>query len=68
MITLKINDRELSVPEGTTVLEAARAENIRIPTLCYMDLSALGMMHHEANCRVCVVEQVGRRPPGNVSR
>lgn len=61
MITLKINDRELSVPEGTTVLEAARAVNIRIPTLCYMDLSALGMMHHEANCRVCVVEQVGRR-------
>ena len=61
MITLKINDRELTVPEGTTVLEAARAENIRIPTLCYMDLSALGMVHHEANCRVCVVEQVGRR-------
>lgn len=61
MITLKINDRELSVHEGTTVLKAARAVGIRIPTLCYMDLSALGMMHHEANCRVCVVEQVGRR-------
>lgn len=61
MITLKINDREITVPDGTTVLEAARAVNIRIPTLCYMDLSALGMMHHEANCRVCVVEQVGRR-------
>lgn len=61
MITLKINDREITVPEGTTVLEAARAVNVRIPTLCYMDLSALGMMHHEANCRVCVVEQVGRR-------
>ena len=61
MITLKINDRELSVEEGTTVLEAARAAGIRIPTLCYMNLSDLGMVHHEANCRVCVVEQVGRR-------
>lgn len=61
MITLKINDREIQVPENTTVLEAARTANIRIPTLCYMDLSELGMMNHEANCRVCVVEQVGRR-------
>ena len=37
-ITLKIDNREISVPKGTTILEAARELGIDIPTLCYMNL------------------------------
>ena len=56
MINLKINDQQVSVPDGTTVLEAAKKLNINIPTLCnHSDLCVAG------NCRVCVVEQVGAR-------
>ncbi|MCK9208132.1 MAG: NADH-dependent [FeFe] hydrogenase, group A6, partial [Salinivirgaceae bacterium] len=54
MINLTINGIPVSVEQGTTVLEAARQLNIKIPTLCYhKDLCVAG------NCRVCVVEQVG---------
>jgi len=53
-ISLTIDGREVVVPEGTTILEAARQNGIRIPTLC----------HHEAlapwgGCRLCVVEVDG---------
>ena len=40
-ITLKIDNREISVPKGTTILEAARELGIDIPTLCYMNLKDL---------------------------
>ena len=54
MINLKINDIPVSVPEGSTLLEAARSIGIKIPTLCHMkELSELGA------CRVCVVEVKG---------
>ena len=36
MVTLKINDIPVTVPEGTTVLEAARNAGIKIPSLCYL--------------------------------
>ena len=53
-INLKIDGIDLSVEEGTTILNAARKANIMIPTLCYHeDLCVAG------NCRVCVVEQKG---------
>ncbi|MFH0760545.1 MAG: NADH-dependent [FeFe] hydrogenase, group A6 [Bacteroidota bacterium] len=56
LVNLTINDIPVSVPEGTTILEAARKLDFRIPTLCYhQDLCVAG------NCRVCVVEQVGGR-------
>lgn len=56
MINLKINNQPVSVPEGSTVLEAAKKLNIHIPTLCnHDDLCVAG------NCRVCVVEQKGAR-------
>lgn len=56
MINLTINNIPVTVEEGTTILEAARKLNIRIPTLCFHeDLCVAG------NCRVCVVEQVGMR-------
>ena len=56
MVTLKINDHEISVEEGTTVLNAAKTLGFNIPTLCnHQDLCVAG------NCRVCVVEQKGAR-------
>ena len=56
MINLKINGQAVSVPEGTTVLDAARKAGIKIPTLCYLrDINAIGA------CRVCVVEVKGAR-------
>jgi iron-only hydrogenase group A len=51
-----INDMEITVPMGTTILEAAKKLNIKIPTLCeHDDLCLAGV------CRVCVVEVEGQR-------
>ena len=36
MVNIKINGMPLSVPAGTTILEAARMHGIEIPTLCYL--------------------------------
>jgi len=51
MTKLTINDHPIEVPDGTTILEAARANAIAVPTLCYhKDLTPFG------GCRLCVVE------------
>ena len=56
MINLTINNIPVTVPEGTTILQAAKQINIDIPSLCYLkDINCIGA------CRVCVVEIVGRR-------
>ena len=56
MINLKINGMPVSVPEGSTILQAAKAANIRIPTLCYLkDVQCVG------SCRMCLVEATGAR-------
>lgn len=50
-VNLKINGMDVCVPEGTTVLEAARQLGIEIPTLCHLKgLNEIGA------CRICVVE------------
>ncbi|WP_461366591.1 [Fe-Fe] hydrogenase large subunit C-terminal domain-containing protein, partial [Candidatus Darwinibacter acetoxidans] len=55
MITLTIDNQQVTVEEGTSVLEAAREAGIDIPTLCYLkDLNA------PAACRVCIVQVEGR--------
>ncbi len=55
-VTLKINGRELTGPEGITILEFAKQNGIDIPTLCYLEgLTPTG------SCRVCVVEVDGAR-------
>lgn len=58
MIKLKINDTEIEVGEKTTLLSAAKALNINIPTLCHMDLSGINFVNKLASCRVCLVEDV----------
>ncbi|MBQ9058893.1 MAG: (2Fe-2S)-binding protein [Atopobiaceae bacterium] len=51
MVNVTIDGRSISVPEHTTILEAAREAGIHIPTLCYLkELNEIGA------CRVCVVE------------
>ncbi|MCX7610775.1 MAG: NADH-dependent [FeFe] hydrogenase, group A6 [Ignavibacterium sp.] len=55
-ITVEINEKKITVPFGTTILEACRQNQIHIPTLCYHeDLCIAGV------CRVCVVEVEGMR-------
>ena len=54
MVTLTIDGRTVSVPEGTTILEAAQTLRISIPTLCYLkDINEIGA------CRICMVEVEG---------
>ncbi|MGW8318463.1 MAG: 2Fe-2S iron-sulfur cluster-binding protein [Candidatus Promineifilaceae bacterium] len=54
-VTLTIDDQEVTVPKGTTILDAAREVGIDIPIICYHEhLTANGL------CRVCSVE-AGRR-------
>ena len=60
-ITLKIDNREIRVPKGTTILEAARDMGIDIPTLCYMNLKDLCIKNAPASCRLCVGEVEGRK-------
>ncbi len=58
-VTITLNDQEVTVPRGTTILEAARQLNIHIPTLCHLDLHDIRMVNNEASCRVCMVEEEG---------
>lgn len=55
-ITVTINERKISVPAGTTILEAARQCHIHIPTLCHHDDLCLSGI-----CRICVVEVEGEK-------
>lgn len=54
MVTLTIDNKTVTVPAGTTILEAARTVDIHIPTLCY-----LKEINEVASCRVCAVEVEG---------
>lgn len=51
MVNLTIDHKNVQVPEGTTILKAAQAAGIEIPTLCFLkDLNEIGA------CRICCVE------------
>lgn len=55
MVNLTINGTPVSVEEGTTILNAAAAAGVSVPTLCYLkDINEIGA------CRVCVVEVKGK--------
>ncbi|MDY3846472.1 MAG: NADH-dependent [FeFe] hydrogenase, group A6 [Eubacteriales bacterium] len=56
MLNVKVNGIAVSVPKGSTILEAARTAGVEIPTLCYMkNKNEIGA------CRICVVEATGAR-------
>ncbi len=55
-VTVEINEKKVSVPLGTTILEACQQNQIHIPTLCHHpDLCIAGV------CRICVVDVEGMR-------
>ena len=54
MINLTINGKQIQAPEGSTILEAARANGIYIPTLCYDEAVEV-----YGACGLCVVEAEG---------
>ena len=55
MVTITLNGQAVEVAEGSTLLEAATAAGVNIPTLCYLkDLNCIG------SCRVCLVEVEGQ--------
>ena len=54
MVNITIDTQKISVPEGTTIMEAAASTGIQIPKLCY-----LKGINDIAACRVCVVEREG---------
>jgi len=56
MISLTIDGHEITVPEGTTILKAAEANDIHIPTICFHDYCTANAL-----CRICVVEVEGAR-------
>lgn len=56
MINLKINGVDVSVPEGTRIIDAAKKVGFNIPTLCF-----LRGINNDSSCRICVVEVKGAR-------
>ena len=56
MLKVNIDGIDVEVPQGTTVLEAAKKANIDIPTLCF-----LKEISENGDCRMCIVEIEGRR-------
>ncbi len=56
MVTGLINGQEVTVPQGTTILEASRMAGIEVPNLCYQPL-----LRPWGSCRICTVEVLGKR-------
>ncbi|HEY8344069.1 MAG TPA: NADH-dependent [FeFe] hydrogenase, group A6 [Bacillota bacterium] len=56
MVKLTVDGKEVQVPKGSTILQAAKAAGVDIPTLCYHE-----ELDVKAMCRVCVVEVAGAR-------
>lgn len=55
MVRLTINNKQVEVPEGTSILDAAASVGVQIPTLCYLkDINEIGA------CRLCMVECEGQ--------
>lgn len=56
LVNITIDNQNISVPKGITILEAAKKAGIDIPTLCFLkDINEIG------DCRMCVVKIEGRR-------
>src|SRR6201993_2534847 len=51
LIKLKVNDREIQLPQGTLVIEATRRLGTEVPSFCYYPGLSL-----QAACRMCLVE------------
>ncbi|MFQ5356315.1 MAG: 2Fe-2S iron-sulfur cluster-binding protein, partial [Mariprofundaceae bacterium] len=58
MTTLFINDQEVTVPAGTSILEACKQQEAEVPYFCYHPELSVA-----ANCRMCLVEVEGWPKP-----
>jgi len=58
MTVLFINDEEVTVPAGTSILEACREQGVDVPYFCYQPERSVA-----ANCRMCRVEVEGWNKP-----
>ena len=56
MVNIKINGKKIEARDDMTILEAARENNIQIPTLCHLE-----GIHEMGACRICVVEVAGAK-------
>ncbi|HET7037279.1 MAG TPA: molybdopterin-dependent oxidoreductase [Thermomicrobiaceae bacterium] len=56
LVTFKVNGQDITVPEGSTVLDACLSHGIEVPNLCFQP-----MMRPWGSCRICTVEILGRR-------
>jgi NADH-quinone oxidoreductase subunit G/NADP-reducing hydrogenase subunit HndD len=56
MVNLTINNKYITVKKGSTILEAAKANHILIPTMCFLE-----GVHKFGSCRICVVEVQGQK-------
>ncbi len=56
MANITINNMKVEVPEGTTILDAAKKVGVKIPTLCYLE-----NVQEPGSCRMCVVEVEGTK-------
>ena len=61
IVNVTINDIPVSVPKGSTLLDAAKKVNVYIPTLCYCPDVGCGVANKPASCRICLVEAEGIR-------
>ena len=61
MVNLTIDNKQIQVPQGTSLLKAAALIGINIPTLCHYKLEGQGIENRPGACRICVVEVEGRR-------
>lgn len=74
MLTITIDHQTTTVPEGATVLEAARKLGIEIPTLCFLDdihdfpQLQCDSSHKSTSCLVCLVKWEGRMVPACATR
>lgn len=60
-VSVTIDDKITHVPEGSTILQAAKSLDIDIPVLCHLSIPAFKIWNQPASCRICVVEVEGRR-------
>ena len=60
MVNITINNKPMTVEDGSTILDVAKKANINIPTLCHLNLHNIKMVNDGARCRVCMVDVAGR--------
>ena len=57
-ITFELDGKDVTVPEGTTIWEAANGQGLKIPHLCHKPAPGY---RPDGNCRACMVEVEGER-------